>query len=49
MTPAAATKVARLLFFYGWQSYVVFEEGRVVSRGDFPSAQHDLEVRFDLP
>ena len=48
-TPAAASKVARLLFFYGWQSYVVFRDGAVVARGDFSSSQQDLEVRFDTP
>lgn len=34
-TAAAAAKVARLLFFYGWQSYLVFQDGVVVARGDF--------------
>lgn len=48
-TPAAAAKVVRLLFFYGWQSYLVFQDGVVVARGDFPSPQPDLEVRFDAP
>ncbi|MEK7293981.1 MAG: hypothetical protein AAB049_03280, partial [Nitrospirota bacterium] len=48
-TPAAAAKVARLLFFYGWQSYVVFRDGAVVARGDVPLPQQDLEVRFDMP
>ena len=47
VTTAAAAKVARLLFFYGWQSYLVFQDGAVVARGDFPSPQRDLEVRFD--
>ena len=45
-TPATATKIARLLFFYGWQSYVVFREGVVVERGDFPPEANELEVRF---
>jgi len=45
VTPAAAAKVARLLFFYGWQSYLVFQDGAVIARGDFP-VPHDLEVRF---
>lgn len=49
VTPAAASRVARLLFFYGWQSYLVFQDGAVVARGDFPSEANDLEVRFDLP
>jgi hypothetical protein len=46
LTPAAAAKVARLLFFYGWQSYLVFRDGAVVARGDFASPQEELEVRF---
>jgi len=28
--------VARLLFFYGWNSYLVFENGAVIARGDEP-------------
>lgn len=35
MTPEAVSKVARLLFFYGWHSYVVFKDGAVVTRGDW--------------
>jgi hypothetical protein len=34
MTPEAAGRVTRLLFFYGWQSYLVFRDGAVVARGD---------------
>jgi hypothetical protein len=44
LSPAAAAKVSRLLFFYGWQSYVVFRDGQVVARGDFPVAQEGMEV-----
>jgi hypothetical protein len=47
LTPQAAAKVARLLFFYGWQSYLVFHGGTVVARGDFLPKPEDLEVRFD--
>lgn len=43
LTPEAAGKVARLLFFYGWQSYLVFEQGRPVTRGDFEPAVKPLE------
>ncbi|MGH7251026.1 MAG: M1 family metallopeptidase [Nitrospiraceae bacterium] len=49
LTPPAAAKVARLLFFYGWQSYLVFRDGAVVARGDFPPSQEEMEVRFDAP
>jgi hypothetical protein len=34
MTPEAAGRVTRLLFFYGWQSYLIFRDGTVVARGD---------------
>jgi len=43
-SPAAAAKVARLLFFYGWQSYLVFRDGVVVARGDFPGIDEGSEV-----
>jgi hypothetical protein len=47
-TPAAAAKVARLLFFYGWQGYVVFQDGAVAARGDYAGSR-DGEVRIDTP
>ncbi|TAL11219.1 MAG: M1 family peptidase [Nitrospirae bacterium] len=34
LSPDAAQPVARLLFFYGWNSWLVFENGKVVARGD---------------
>jgi hypothetical protein len=34
LSPDAANAIAPLLFFYGWNTYVVFENGKVVSRGD---------------
>ena len=37
LSPEAVQPVARLLFFYGWNSYVVFENGKVVAQGDEPS------------
>ncbi|MFQ5993051.1 MAG: M1 family metallopeptidase [Nitrospiraceae bacterium] len=48
-SPQATAKVARLLFFYGWESYLVFRNGKVVARGDFPPARGELEVRFPVP
>ncbi|MDP9131824.1 MAG: hypothetical protein M3M98_01655 [Nitrospirota bacterium] len=35
VTPQALGRVSRLLFFYGWQSYVVFRDGTVTARGDW--------------
>lgn len=46
LTPSAAAKVARLLFFYGWQSYMVFNDGAVVTRGDFAAPGDEMEVRI---
>ncbi len=47
LTPIAAGKVARLLFFYGWDSYVVFQNGRVKTRGDFETDLKPSEVSVD--
>lgn len=46
VTPQALGRVARLLFFYGWQSYVVFHEGAVVARGDWEDTM-SAEVRIE--
>ena len=35
VTPGSVSIVTRLLFFYGWNSYVVFKEGAVVVKGDW--------------
>jgi hypothetical protein len=49
-TPDAASAVARLLFFYGWNSYVAFQNGAVVARGEWPvlgDHAERMEVRID--
>ena len=46
-TPQAVAKVARLLFFYGWNSFVLFKDGAVVTRGEWPLANDRTEVRLD--
>jgi hypothetical protein len=46
-TPQAVAKVARLLFFYGWNSVVLFNDGAVVTRGEWPFASDRTEVRLD--
>jgi hypothetical protein len=46
-SPQAVAKVARLLFFYGWNSYVLFKDGAVTARGEWPFATDRMEVRFD--
>jgi hypothetical protein len=46
-SPEAATTVARLLFFYGWNSFVIFQDGKVIARGEWEPAQARLEVSID--
>ena len=46
-TPQAVARVARLLFFYGWNNFVLFNDGAVVIRGEWPIASDRTEVRFD--
>lgn len=43
----AVAKVARLLFFYGWNSFVLFKDGAVAARGEWPLATDRTEVRLD--
>ena len=47
VTPQAVAKVARLLFFYGWNSFVLFKDGTVVTRGEWPLASDRTEVHLD--
>ncbi len=41
----SAAKVARLLFFYGWQGYILFRDGAVIARGDLEDYREEWEVR----
>ncbi|MGA6827146.1 M1 family metallopeptidase [Nitrospira sp. NS4] len=45
--PAAAAKVARLLFFYGWHSVVIFSDGVVAQRDVWQVPQTIKEVRLN--
>ena len=47
VSPQAATTVARLLFFYGWNSKVVFDNGKPIARGEWEPAQVRMEVSVD--
>ena len=38
--------LSRLLFFYGWDSYLVFENGTVIARGSFDAPTADLTVEL---
>ncbi len=48
-SPEAITPVARLLFFYGWDSYLVFQKGKVVARGMFQPVHSAREFRIPPP
>ncbi|HSF67578.1 MAG TPA: M1 family aminopeptidase [Nitrospiraceae bacterium] len=48
VTPEAVTKVARLLFFYGWNSFVLFRDGAVAARGEWPLESDRTEVRLNV-
>ena len=46
-TSRAVASVSRFLFYYGWQSYVVFQNGSATSRGLWQSLLEQKEVRID--
>jgi hypothetical protein len=47
VTPRSVANVSRLLFYYGWHSYVIFRDGSVVTRGIWQASQESKEVRID--
>jgi hypothetical protein len=49
LSPEAVTPVARLLFFYGWDSYLVFQQGKVVARGMFQPVHSAREFTIPAP
>ncbi len=49
LTPEAVAPVARLLFFYGWDSYLVYKQGRVVARGMFEPVHSSREFAIPTP
>jgi aminopeptidase N len=48
VSPQAVARVARLLFFYGWNSVVVFKDGSVLSRFEWHSERAVKEVRLGV-
>lgn len=39
--------IAPLLFFYGWESFAIFDEGRVIGRGDFPASEKPFVYKLE--
>ncbi|MDR4459991.1 MAG: hypothetical protein MRJ67_05665, partial [Nitrospirales bacterium] len=48
-SPEAVKPVSRLLFFYGWDSYLVFKQGKVIARGMFQPVHSTREIIRHLP
>ncbi len=47
VSPGAVANVSRYLFYYGWQSYVVFKNGTATKRGVWQSQPEMKEVQID--
>ncbi len=47
VTADSVAKVARLLFYYGWHSYVVFQDGAVKQREIWSGQEDPMEVQID--
>jgi len=47
VTPGAVEKVSRFLFYYGWHSYVIFQDGAVTKREVWQDLSDAKEVRLD--
>jgi aminopeptidase N len=45
-TSQAVAKVSRFLFYYGWQSYVIFNDGAALKRGLWQNEPEMKEVRI---
>ncbi|MGD9850474.1 MAG: M1 family metallopeptidase [Nitrospirales bacterium] len=49
LSPEAMMPVSRLLFFYGWDSYLVFQQGHVVARGLLDPVHSAQEIMLPSP
>ena len=47
VSPQAASTVGRLLFFYGWNTVIVFRDGKAVMRGEWEPPQTRMEVSIN--
>lgn len=47
VTSGAVEKISRFLFYYGWHSYVIFQDGAVTKRGVWQGTSDVKEVRID--
>ena len=47
VTSGAVEKMSRFLFYYGWHSCVIFQDGAVMKREVWPGLPDVKEVRID--
>jgi hypothetical protein len=47
VSPGAVANVSRYLFYYGWQSYVIFKDGAAIKRDVWQNQPETKEVRID--
>jgi hypothetical protein len=47
VSPGAVANASRYLFYYGWQSYVIFKDGAAITRGVWQNQPETKEVRID--
>jgi hypothetical protein len=47
VSPGAVASASRYLFYYGWQSYVIFKEGAAIKRDVWQNQPETKEVRID--
>jgi hypothetical protein len=47
VSPGAVASVSRHLFYYGWQSYVIFKDGAAIKRDVWQNQPETKEVRID--
>ncbi len=47
VSPRAVANASRYLFYYGWQSYVIFKDGAAIKRDVWQNQPETKEVRID--
>lgn len=47
VSPGAVANASRYLFYYGWQSYVIFKDGAAIKRDVWQNQPETKEVRVD--
>ena len=46
LSQQASERPARIVFFYRWDNYIIFEQGQMIRKGDFSAPFNSLEYKF---